>query len=447
MILHPKKAPRRWHENQKILPSLQKVQEPASARPKEGSSRRSPRNISHKTIRNSNSARNLSDEYPSLPNAPLKPSEVLANYSAILTERERYEIERYHDIYYIRKGPPDPKSHMLYDPDFFPFVKDDHIRFQYQMLAELGRGAFGCVMKCYDHKNQRLCAVKLVRDFPKIHTQIQLEKEILEALIARDSFSAENHVIRVYETFGFRSFAVFVFEVLSCNLYEHLKSNKFKGLEISKVKTVTLQIGRAIKFMHSLGLIHCDIKPENMLWTGPRHLGVKLIDFGCSCYVDHTLFTYIQSRFYRAPEVMLGLEYGQEIDVWSFGCVLCELITGRPIFPGEDESEQMAIIQAYLGSPPIEMLYDSPRRDHFFDDDFLPIIKPNKRGVLHQVSSKSIVAYLNIDEPLLVDIILKCLRWDPEQRITMAELTNHSWFAKEKSMIPAQEKRSPNSAR
>jgi len=90
--------------------------------------------------------------------------------------------------------------------------------------------------------------------------------------------------------------------------------------------------------------------------------GIKIIDFGSSCFSDERIYTYIQSRFYRAPEIMLGITFTTAIYLWSLGCILIELYTGIPIFPGESESEQLSLLMEVIGLPDMELLEVSSRR-------------------------------------------------------------------------------------
>ena len=100
------------------------------------------------------------------------------------------------------------------------------------------------------------------------------------------------------------------------------------------------QLCLGMKHVHDRKIIHRDLKPENILiypkGEGGQN-GIKVIDFGSSCYEHERIYTYIQSRFYRAPEIILGIPYTMAIDMWSFGCIIAELYTGYPIFPGENE--------------------------------------------------------------------------------------------------------------
>ena len=101
-----------------------------------------------------------------------------------------------------------------------------------------------------------------------------------------------------------------------------------------------------------MDIIHCDLKPENILLRHPKKSGVKVIDFGSSCRSNKRMYSYIQSRFYRSPEVMLGLPYSVSIDMWSLGCILAEMHTGEPLFSGSDQFDQMQKIVKvrYTGS-------------------------------------------------------------------------------------------------
>jgi serine/threonine protein kinase len=99
------------------------------------------------------------------------------------------------------------------------------------------------------------------------------------------------------------------------------------------------QILDALIVLRDASIIHCDLKPENILLAPPAASGgalgqLKLIDFGSACFETRTVYSYIQSRFYRSPEVLLGLSYSASIDMWSFGCVAAELFLGLPLFPG-----------------------------------------------------------------------------------------------------------------
>ena len=117
-----------------------------------------------------------------------------------------------------------------------------------------------------------------------------------------------------------------------------------------------------------MSIIHCDLKPENILLRDPKRSAIKLIDFGSSCRSDKRMYIYIQSRFYRSPEVMLGLKYGVEIDMWSLGCILVEMHTGEPIFNGVDEFDQMSRVIALRGMPPLNMIKDGSKSKSFFDE-------------------------------------------------------------------------------
>jgi len=126
------------------------------------------------------------------------------------------------------------------------------------------------------------------------------------------------------------------------------------------------------------------------LLKSPDKSGIKVIDFGSSCFQDERIYTYIQSRFYIAPEIILGIPYTPAIDMWSFGCILVELFTGYPIFPGENEQEQLSLIMEVRGLPLEQILDQSTRSKIFFDEetDEPLLVTTDSRGKLRIPGTK-----------------------------------------------------------
>ena len=128
-----------------------------------------------------------------------------------------------------------------------------------------------------------------------------------------------------------------------------MQSTSFRGVSLGLIRKFSRQILSALSYLRSHGVVHCDLKPENVLLCATDRSAVKLIDFGSSCWVGDKESAYAQSRFYRAPEVILGLPYGCPVDMWSLGCIMVELHSGKPLFPGQDERDQLQKIREGLG--------------------------------------------------------------------------------------------------
>lgn len=158
-----------------------------------------------------------------------------------------------------------------------------------------------------------------------------------------------------------------------------MKEHQFAGFSHDLIRRFSIQILQGLCFFKKNNIIHCDLKPENILLKEENKSGIRVIDVGSGCFQDRQIYTYIQSRFYRAPEIIFGIRYTPAIDMWSFGCILVELFTGFPIFPGESENEQVLLFMETLGCPPRDMLEVAERRKKFFDDDFRCKI-PQEKG-------------------------------------------------------------------
>lgn len=213
------------------------------------------------------------------------------------------------------------------------------------------------------------------------------------------------------------------------NLYHFLKLNKFQGLSLSLIKRFAYQILQTLILLYSVKIIHCDLKPENILLRQSNRSAIKVIDFGSSCYTDKKIYTYIQSRFYRAPEIILGVPYSTAIDMWSFGCILVELYTGFPLFPGDNESNQLLCIMEYLGTPPISILNKSTKRKMFFDDQNKPKTLIDSRGKQRLPGSKRLKDLLAGADEEYIQLVECCFVWEPNFRITPQQAMMNTWIA------------------
>ena len=353
-----------------------------------------------------------------------------------MTDFEQSEILEYPKVYFlgevarkIKASPIVGRNNHGFDDENgdYHMVGHDHVAYRYEIQGILGKGSFGQVMKCLDHKTNTLKAVKIIRNKKRFHHQALIEVKILEHLRHKDPDDDVN-IVHTCEYFYFRNHLCISFELLSINLYEFIRSNNFQGLSLSLIRRFASQLLVALRFLKSQRVIHCDLKPENILLKQPSKSAIKVIDFGSSCFEDERVYTYIQSRFYRAPEVILGLPYDVAIDMWSFGCILAELYTGYPLFPGENENEQLACIMEVLGLPPKRLLEFSTRKKLFFDSNDNPKIAPNSRGKRRKPNSKELVDALRCTDNSFISFLEGCLRWNVDERFTPEQAMNHKWI-------------------
>jgi dual specificity tyrosine-phosphorylation-regulated kinase 2/3/4 len=235
-------------------------------------------------------------------------------------------------------------------------------------------------------------------------------------------------MISFTQSFYFRGHLCISTELLGMNLYEFIKAHEFKGFSLCLIRRFCKQMLASLVLLKTQRVIHCDLKPENILLAHPMHSEIKVIDFGSSCFENEKVYTYIQSRFYRSPEVILGMSYGLPIDMWSLGCILAELLTGYPIFPGENEQEQLACIMEIFGPPEKHLIEKSSRKKLFFDSLGKPRVTVSTKGRRRRPSSKTLQQALKCDDEAFLDFICRCLRWDPDRRIKPDEAMQHAFI-------------------
>lgn len=371
---------------------------------------------------------------------PLPAIKALQLYKNQLTVFERKEIAKYPTIYFVGKrrdklqARQDTRGKNNYGFDDeggrYKSMKHDHIAYRFEIIKGLGKGSFGDVVKTYDHKNGRYVAIKIIRNERRFHKQAQSEVKILDLLKENDIRNNHN-VIHMGEHFLFRNHLCITFELLHGDLYSELRKNGFRGFSLSNVNKFCQNLLQTLRVLGRHSIVHCDLKPENILLKQKDRTGIKVIDFGSSCFESEKVHTYIQSRYYRSPEVIMGAEYGTGIDMWSLGCILVELLTGRPLFSGRDEKEQIVLITEVLGAPNKSFLARCRRGHLYFDSTCRPIrIRDNKDEIRspRSVLMESLVGPIGAKDRKFVDFLYHCLTWDPEDRFTPRDAIRHPWI-------------------
>ncbi|CAD8163964.1 unnamed protein product [Paramecium pentaurelia] len=337
-----------------------------------------------------------------------------------LSKSETGELTGLKQVYYYK---PQKISSEGPNGDYLAHPKD-HVRYQYEIIQQIGSGSFGHVFEVIDHKTKNTVALKIIRNQDNLKKQAQVETNILLAIQAKDPMNIQS-IVKLQDHFTFRGHQCLVFEKLDCTLFEMLKYQLFRGFDYETLKKIAYQIVKGLIFLRQCNIVHCDLKPENIMISDMQQKIIKIVDFGTGCFEGNQFYTYIQSRYYRAPEVFFGLKYGYEIDMWSLACVIVELHTGKPLFPGENEVDQFNLIMEVIGIPKVEFALKCPRKKMFFDDQGHP-----KKTIKQYRKPKSINLneLLKTTEEDLVDFIQKCLVWEPELRMKANEAIQHPWI-------------------
>ncbi|CDW98779.1 hypothetical protein [Sporisorium scitamineum] len=289
-----------------------------------------------------------------------------------------------------------------------------HVKQRYTFVRELGIGAYGCVALCRDQVLECNVAIKKVtRIFEK---DVLARRALREVALLRHIGLCDNVTALLDFDTAFIDFSE-IYLVLSASeadLSQIIRSGQ--SLSDAHHQYFMAQILRGVRYMHAANVIHRDLKPSNLLLykTDDSKGKQKRLNFP-----GGPLTGYVATRWYRAPEVMLCFRegYGPEMDMWSVGCILAELIAGAPIFGGKDYVDQIARINNVLGSPSEAVLdkIGSERAKTFTKS------LPNMPAVpLEKL-------YPNAN-PEALDLVAKLLTWDPDQRLTAEQALRHPWL-------------------
>jgi serine/threonine-protein kinase PRP4 len=340
-------------------------------------------------------------------------------------------------------------------PDgFYKTIVGELIDSRYIVKAALGKGVFATVIRAQDTETGKLVAIKIVRNNEAMRKAGMKEIDILQKLAQADA-DDHFHVVRMYRHFTHKNHLCMVFENLNSNLRDLVKSYGRKtGLELQVVKSYAVQMFKALVLLRKCEILHADLKPDNILNDTGSGKKIKIADLGSATAAsDNEITPYLASRFYRAPEVMLGIPPQYPIDMWAIGCTLFELYTDAILFAGKSNNEMLKAMQECRGKLSKKVIRrgtDSLKYAHF--DANLDLFGSVERS---GIPPKDTVRWINFgSQPVggkdiktrllraaskkgttkpeqlkelgdFAELLDKCLKLDPEERLTPRQALAH----------------------
>ncbi|CAD8081646.1 unnamed protein product [Paramecium primaurelia] len=283
---------------------------------------------------------------------------------------------------------------------------------KYEIIGVVGEGAYGIVLKCRNKETNECVAIKKFKeteDDETVKKSIQREVKMLRMI-------KHPNIIQLKEAFKKKGKIFLVFQFVDRNLLELLEERK--QLDQESIKRVIFQLVLAIHACHQVGIVHRDIKPENLLVD--NELNIKLCDFGFARTIQcqEQLTDYVATRWYRSPELLISNNYGKQVDIWAIGCIMGELIDGQPLFPGENEMDQLYLIQKIIGPLTQEQMERFQKNQRYIGMKFPDIIK--NETIEKRYQGKMCHKGLNF--------LKSCLIMDPNRRITAIECLEHQYL-------------------
>lgn len=339
------------------------------------------------------------------------------------------------------------------DPEgYYVTIPGELFEARYHILQNLGRGMFSSVVRATDTKTHKSVAIKIVRNNDTMRKAGIKEIEILKDLAANDP-EDKKHLIRLERSFEHKGHLCMVFENLSLNLREVLKKfGRDVGINLKAIRSYAQQLFLGLSLLRKCQYLHADLKPDNILVNEARNV-LKVCDLGSASSIEENVTApYLVSRFYRAPEIILGIPYDYGIDVWSVGCTLFELYTGKILFTGRNNNAMLRSIMECRGKFPHKILRKGSLTYQYFDDllNFQAIEEDKVTGrtvtKMIDIKAKPVKGLKErlmpkgkrMDEQerkeieLFADLLDKCLDLRPEKRITPSEALRHPFITRAK---------------
>jgi len=297
---------------------------------------------------------------------------------------------------------------------------DKSVLKKYEVAQKLGKGAYGIVWRAKEKKSQETVALKKI--FDAFQNDTDAQRTFREIMFLQELSDHENiiQLLNVVKAENDRD-VYLIFEHMDTDLHAVIRAGILE--EIHK-QYIVYQLLKALKYIHSANILHRDLKPSNLLLNSDCFL--KVADFGLARSIGslqedtNTVLTdYVATRWYRAPEILLGsTRYTKGVDMWSVGCIIGELLSGRPLFPGTSTMNQLDRIIDVSGKP-------APQDIEAIRSPFASTILEN----LPPTNPKSLADLFPKASPIALDLLKRTLEFNPEKRITADEALKHPYVA------------------
>ncbi|GIZ38543.1 hypothetical protein CKM354_000195900 [Cercospora kikuchii] len=342
-----------------------------------------------------------------------------------------------------------------YPDGHYRIINGELLDGRYAVEQQIGKGTFATVVRATDAQTGKKVAIKIACRNDTMFKAGQKEMQFLNRLNEADK-DDRRCIIRLLADFMHKGHLCLVFEGLEMDLRETLKKfGRDVGINPEAIQIYARQMFLALQHMKHQEVLHADLKPDNILVSSDNKL-VKICDFGtATLHQDAELTPYLVSRFYRAPEVIMGMDFDYAIDMWSIGCTLYELYTGRILFNGADNNNMLRVIQECRGKLPNRLIKKSQLAGKYFDENFVfhaeqkdpmthnIVAKPmhfhqgstakDLKSRLSANTKKMDATQLKLHNAFL-DLLDKCLQLDPEKRIKPSDALKHPFVTRETSV-------------